>query len=59
MSDGKKNMILRIPKSKVILWKDEYMVVDFGDAEKFLEAVMASIAVSDKGKCIVLEGEKE
>lgn len=59
MSDGKKRAVLRIPRSKITIETDDFIVVDFGDAELFLEAVMASIAVSDKGKCVVLKGKEE
>ena len=50
-----KSVILRIPRRLIKVETDDYIVVDFGDAEKFLQAVMTSLAVSDQGKAVVMK----
>ena len=52
---GSKSVILRIPRRLIKMEAEEYIVVDFGDAERFLQAVMTSLAVSDQGKGVVLK----
>ena len=47
--------VIRIPRRLIKMEAEDYIVVDFGDAERFLQAVMTSIAVSDKGKGVVLK----
>ena len=47
--------VIRIPRRLIKMETDDYIVVDFGDAEKFLQAVMTSMAVSDQGKGVVLK----
>lgn len=47
--------VLRIPRRLIKVETDDYIVVDFGDAERFLQAVMAAIATSDQGKGVVLK----
>ena len=47
--------VIRIPRRLIKMEAEDYIVVDFGDAERFLQAVMASIAVSDQGKGVVLK----
>lgn len=54
-----KDAVIRIPRSKIILEADEYIVVNFGNAESFLMAVMASMSVSDKGQAVVMKDEKD
>lgn len=47
--------VIRIPRRLIKMETDDYIVVDFGDAERFLQAVMTSIAISDQGKGVVLK----
>ena len=47
--------VIRIPRRLIKVETDDYIVVDFGDSERFLQAVMASMAVSDKGEGVVLK----
>lgn len=47
--------VIRIPRRLIKVETDDYIVVDFGDAERFLQAVMASLAVSDQGKGVVFK----
>lgn len=47
--------VIRIPRRLIKVEAEEYIVVDFGDAERFLQAVMTSIAISDQGKGVVLK----
>ena len=48
-------VVIRIPRRLIKMEAEDYIVVDFGDAEKFLQAVMTSIAISDQGKGVVLK----
>ena len=47
--------VIRIPRRLIKMEAEDYIVVDFGDAAKFLQAVMTSIAISDQGKGVVLK----
>ena len=47
--------VIRIPRRLIKMEAEDYIVVDFGDAEKFLKAVMSSLAVSDQGKAVVMK----
>lgn len=50
--------VIRIPRHLIKVETDDYIVVDFGDAEMFLKAVMSSLAVSDQGKAVVMKVEE-
>lgn len=50
-----KKAVIRIPRRLIKMEAEEYIVVDFGDAETFLRAVMAAIVTSDQGKGVVLK----
>lgn len=52
---GSKSVILRIPRHLIKVETDDYIVVELGDAELFLKAVMSSLAVSDQGKAVVMK----
>ena len=52
---GSKTIVLRIPRRLIKVETDDYILVDFGDTERFLQAVLASMAVSDQGKGVVLK----
>ena len=55
MTMSSKNAILRIPRHLIKVETDDYIVVEFGDAELFLKAVLSSLAVSDQGKAVVMK----
>ena len=55
MCMGSKSVILRIPRHLIKVETDDYVLVEFGDAELFLKAVLSSLAVSDQGKAVVMK----
>ena len=50
-----KSVILRIPRHLIKVETDDYVLVEFDDAELFLKAVLSSLAVSDQGKGVVFK----
>ena len=50
-----KSVILRIPRRLIKMETDDYVLVEFDDAELFLKAVLSSLAVSDQGKAVVMK----